>query len=671
MARWEPSDDSSEADKKAWIDEPTWYAQYPAANTGAQDPSSFWTNLDLAEAHVEWLLDPKNGQQNVLSERAPHWVTVAVMYDPISKWHFASTTPRGKRWGIMKNEGERVAPKWRAAAATSMFHAEDAAYFNFESSSKAMLPYANGTVIATFGKRDAQPGDKLPNGRIALPACPGGGLVPSCQEIAKKLGVTHATWKTHNGDTMREPPPVALNPVDYPEDVSAKDWAALEQKMCEKEPPKRLAIRGREAFVPKRAGSSCRTDVYGSTPVSTFSYTETLAPTPISNDLNARAESHSKPLTPKARAESNSSPLKEQDPDAHITSMYCVCEGSRTLPLLTMDEEHAYISSSCSYESLPPDITTEIGTTKFMSERDAAPITAAPTAAPDSMITAAPSLDDRDISVHTGFDSTSTNRKQCLVCSKVGVNENSCSSIKNCIVQTGKVTLEAGTSSVHVGSLTGAALYTSVSSALNKLCPTAEPNKYTSCDGGSVKIGGVSYVEAGYLNKHGDLAVTVESSKYNQTSIRDAMIKTAAASVQNAATGKNCYEARYGVQSIRSYIPSWVPIPSMFKRSHPYEHTATWCNTVGFAGPHYYNPWWRLAPEPGATDYIDAHFAFEKGSDGDFDCGLLMGLTEALAFVAPEFAIGDIGLGEAIDVICEASESEKRRRSLSNNTLDG
>lgn len=41
---------------------------------------------------------------------------------------------------------------------------------------------------------------------------------------------------------------------------------------------------------------------------------------------------------------------------------------------------------------------------------------------------------------------------------------------------------------------------------------------------------------------------------------------------------------------------------------------------------------------------------------------------DAFAFVQPEFALGDIELGEAVDIACLSSESE--RRSLRNITFE-
>lgn len=73
---------------------------------------------------------------------------------------------------------------------------------------------------------------------------------------------------------------------------------------------------------------------------------------------------------------------------------------------------------------------------------------------------------------------------------------------------------------------------------------------------------------------------------------------------------------------------------------------------LGFAGPHYYGPWWREEESPGATAYINAHFEFHAGGGGDFLCDMLQDFADAFNLIAPEFAVGEIELGEAIQVTC-------------------
>ncbi|KAI1089761.1 hypothetical protein F5B19DRAFT_495043 [Rostrohypoxylon terebratum] len=357
--------------------------------------------------------------------------------------------------------------------------------------------------------------------------------------------------------------------------------------------------------------------------------------------------------------------MQNEDPDQGILTEYCVCDHSRTLPFLTISPT-VVRSKSCDYTTLPPRNTKR--------DNVAIPvptITSAPTVMTTPVITQSPSLEDRDLTIHTGFGPGTTDRKHCKVCSRVVNNEDSCSTIKNCIVQTGAVTLEAGSSSVHVGTVTGTALYTGVSKALEKICPTPTSNSWAACKTGSATIGGVPYVDAGFLSKDGEIVVSVESSKYNNTKVRSALIKTAAAAAQNAAKGKNCYTAHYDVEVLK--VRRWWDPLALFARDHPYPQpeSATWCNSVGFAGVHYYNPWWKLQSQPGATDWMDVHYEFHKSGGGDFLCSILQDAVEAFAFVQPEFAVGDIELGEAIDILCECESGGTclKRRELDNSTL--
>jgi hypothetical protein len=66
-----------------------------------------------------------------------------------------------------------------------------------------------------------------------------------------------------------------------------------------------------------------------------------------------------------------------------------------------------------------------------------------------------------------------------------------------------------------------------------------------------------------------------------------------------------------------------------------------------------YNEYWRLAPEPGPTNYLYANWQFTVGPGGEFVCEFLGDLAEAFIAVAPEFAVEDVALGEEIRVTCE------------------
>lgn len=78
----------------------------------------------------------------------------------------------------------------------------------------------------------------------------------------------------------------------------------------------------------------------------------------------------------------------------------------------------------------------------------------------------------------------------------------------------------------------------------------------------------------------------------------------------------------------------------------------TLCNMAELALVNYYSQFWRSAPEPGATDFIEAQYTFHSTS-GAFDCEFLGVLADALAVIEPEFAVGEVELGEVVTAVCE------------------
>ncbi|KAL8700354.1 MAG: hypothetical protein Q9201_005493 [Fulgogasparrea decipioides] len=103
--------------------------------------------------------------------------------------------------------------------------------------------------------------------------------------------------------------------------------------------------------------------------------------------------------------------------------------------------------------------------------------------------------------------------------------------------------VQAGSSPVHVGTLTGDALSTSIASALDKICPSVTLNSATACDTGSVTIHDIDYKgDEDTLNHYGTLEVKVEASSYNESAIRKAMIDAAALTAMHSAVGSNCYD---------------------------------------------------------------------------------------------------------------------------------
>ncbi|KAF7960372.1 hypothetical protein EAE96_000055 [Botrytis aclada] len=303
--------------------------------------------------------------------------------------------------------------------------------------------------------------------------------------------------------------------------------------------------------------------------------------------------------------------MQKQDPDAGITSAYCVCNGSKTLPLLSAPST-AVATQSCAYSTIP-----------------------------DSQITPTISLGP-----------VVTDIRSCQICTPVENNEDSCTTISGCYPESATATVQVGSSPVHVGTLTGTALYTSISSALNKLCPSVtQTSSFTACSTDSITIKDIDYINNEALAQ-GELIVRVEASQYNATSLRDAMINSAALTANTSATRNNCYNATYYAEELRKRV-IWTP-RGIHHPNRVEEHINV-CNAAQFAGVQYFGQYWRTAPLPGATAYIDANWEFTTGPGGDFICEFLQDLTDALIAIEPEFALGEIELGEELCAVCEAA----------------
>lgn len=619
MTLWQAPKNSNNADR--WKNLPTWHAETHALFMPSGSSPNFQGVLDVAKAHYLWLKD----QPDSLTSTGTR--LVAAYWDPVTNTFYASSIPRGGRKDFMVNQSRSngAAPLWYNQVRSLInlnpapLDAEDGAFFNWETAkgaSTANGQYPPGSIIAVWGSFNDDSEEEKETGHLVNLCSTTRRRDPPCQAVARALGVSFTP-------TVRETPQQAQEADSddiYDQGLTSADW---DEVFCQAAgPSKRLAIRGRDTLM-RRNNSSC----------TSISYPTDISPSTLSITLPAidfstkTTEIRTGPITT-ASGPTPSCLMQDEDPDQGITSAFCVCDHSITLPLQSAPTT-VVATESCHYHSIPAS----------------AHITPTATLGP-----------------------VTTDTKHCQVCTPVVNNENSCNTIPGCIVQTGAVTVQAGSSPVHVGTLTSTKLYTSVSNALEKLCPPAtQTTSMTACSTDSVTVKGIDYVDAGFLSTGGELLISVESSQYNLTSLRDAMIKSAALTAQNAAKDKNCYTQRYDVESLKardglssSSSSSWWP-PRLFARDRPYavQEEGTFCNTVGFAGVNYYDPYWRVQASPGATDWIDARWSFHVGPGGDFACELLQDLVDAFAVVEPEFAVGDIELGKAVDVLCEGSLDEK------------
>ena len=137
---------------------------------------------------------------------------------------------------------------------------------------------------------------------------------------------------------------------------------------------------------------------------------------------------------------------RNDNPDQGIEQQGCICTSGSTTKTLPLLATYVNYDSSCAYSN----------------------------------------LDTSTIAITQDFGPPTTNTMICQACTPTTDFGATCTSLPNCIPQTPSATIQIGSSPVQVGTLTSAALYTSISSAIASLCPPTA----TACDENSnVKIG--------------------------------------------------------------------------------------------------------------------------------------------------------------------------------------
>ena len=639
---------------------------------------------------------------------------VAALWDPITSVVYASTIPRGEFIDFMVQKAPTQAPVWwsRASDISPAFHAEDGAYFlmefvthrysallvgdgSDESNGKILdtligTRYAPGSKVAVWGYFNSDPAsvkgtaeDPGTGRRIGLCGTTGAQSTnkprnPTCKQLAGRLGVT----PDPNADdpypaeldeadllllgcdntvlALQDPPPpgapgavpapapppamkarqvdsaVAAGPSAVPSAVPSASPSASPSVLVgtdtSNSPAAVTSASGSDAC--PASAASTRTTItisvsYDPTPLSVALPldTETGACTGACSATLAAATGAAMTTFQTSVATAATSygcSYQKDNPDSGVTSAYCICsQGQSTitaaLPRNSAGDAIPSGTNSCPYTGWP-------GTAAI-----------APT---------------------TTLGPASTNIAACQVCAPVVVNEDSCTSIPNCTPQGAVATVSIGSSPVNVGTLTGTALYTSVSSALKSICPSVtQTTALTQCSG-SATVPNIAYASGDDLATDGELLVTVDISGYNTTQLRDALINSLATSAQQAATGSNCY-----VPEGSAGIGSPAPNPK-----------DTFCNSAWFYEANYFNPWWRQAADPGPTDFIHATIEFHTVPQSilQFVCDFIDIAIDALAIVEPEFIVADAELEEGINLICQTNEGkESSANTASGSNPDG
>ncbi|KAI9711296.1 MAG: hypothetical protein M1820_002283 [Bogoriella megaspora] len=198
-------------------------------------------------------------------------------------------------------------------------------------------------------------------------------------------------------------------------------------------------------------------------------------------------------------------------------------------------------------------------------------------------------------------------------------------------------TVQIGIHSQNVGTLIGEALYTSVSSALNSLCPSPSPEgTLTGCSNSSVAIPDVPYSDGGTKSGGGDLNITVQSSMYHNSTIREMMIIAAALVANTTAQNQNCWNGTMQ-EGYDGNANGWAS---------PREIRAVFCNAADFAGVQFL--------EGGhISNYLDVQWIYDAWTGNNFDCDDMTSMVETvLEATVPEAALGEIPVGLGFEVFC-------------------
>lgn len=447
----------------------------------------------IANAHWNWVVRKDGGRSSTGT------CLVASLWDPTSKTVFSSTVPRGVQKGNMRQFGQSVAPAWWAQVKgmhpeRDYYHAEDTCYYNYETVHKDQVQngvYSTGNLdggmwIAVYGSfSEADTTGDLVNlcGKNQKQR------IPNCMDVANALGIWYrGKINPPSGQVSDQLPDQQTDTSEYDDPVVD----AMAAEGCFDDLIQRKATRGAgkarrndtRSLLPSVAcptpGSGLDTSPAASITLeylSTFSGNSTeSAPTTLSSIITAVTSSSSPAIT------QFSCSMKDPEPSEGENSAVCVCEDSKTTisaPLLSIPSSELTIySQSCEYSTWPDSTTT----------------------------------------ITNALGGATTNTRLCQVCTPYAINEDSCQTIPGCIPQVAVASVTVGSKPVHVGTLTGGDLYTSVSDALVSLCPTpSQTESATQCDEtGSISIGGIEYVDDEFLQT-GSLVVEVPTSGYNDS----------------------------------------------------------------------------------------------------------------------------------------------------------
>lgn len=397
MAKWQGYD----GNEKPWNAEPTWYAEYRLASILKDVPVDAVQPGHVVQVAALLFRALEQQEPNFdITSNGGLYTIVAVLWDPEHQMFWASTIPRGAQKQEMLKEGPQVAPAWynqirrlvsppnAHGKREAFLHAEDGAYYNWETRTKRSRitngRYPAELAIAAWGRargeRDHQ-----------YELCHGSKRTPNCRTVADQLGVQVV------------PPQPHRRALDTP------DANELHEHLA------RLSVNP-DVTAAEDLISACGVSKYkrhmhlanDSEDCSSLLLPPAMSASPLPEATIAQLVG----LTVAAPMPTSAPPhrpphctLQQEDPDGDINTRYCVCESSVTLPLLPLVTT-AEVTDACHYTTLPKAHAT----------------------------------------ITTGFHSITTNTALCEVCSQVVNNEDSCKTIADCTPQAAKASVTVATS---------------------------------------------------------------------------------------------------------------------------------------------------------------------------------------------------------------------------------
>lgn len=311
----------------------------------------------IASAHFNWLLT-QNPRYKITNGRGT--CLVAAVWAPDTKSIYVSTMARGPYWKLITNfdPDHPTAPVWRARAthwkdrSKTLYHAEDSAYYWFEETRRTTghpiyptmesidpetTKYPVGSMIATWGFHSQDPSDVRRTGRpIAL--CSVNDLRGvTCQQMANDLGVQF--------DTITNQPP-----AEQAVDSSPPDDDEVSGDPCQMNAAKRDNADFLHKFGKRDDENDCSVSYV--LPTTFIVSTITGLPSPASSYDKGPSTSSIPVTTPPPPPPKPSCVMQDMDPGLGITAPGCICEGTTTLPLLSLPSASVY-TQSCDYTALP------------------------------------------------------------------------------------------------------------------------------------------------------------------------------------------------------------------------------------------------------------------------------------------------------------------------------